>query len=227
MHKNPVRFTSQWALIGVILFYTLGTTMIARHTKRIFKPASAGGSEYSEYSEYYRISESPNQPEPLVEEHWQNSNTGLIHWDGEESNLMLYDVAFGTEQFYKDGNTNEPSGDRNTDKIGDAEKKDAQQELTKIRTKIKCVETILKNADIEPYCVNGQIKGLQINGLDEISEAKTLLLKSGDIILAVNGKTLSSKRDAYEIFKKARKEPIMIIDLLQEGEPKKFLLDFQ
>ena len=226
MRKDPVRFTSQWALIGVILFYTVGTTMIARHTKRIFKPASAGGIEYSE-SEYTRIPEKSNQPEPLFEEHWQNNTTGLINWDSDESNLMLYDVVFGTEQFYQDGNTAEPSGQQNTEKVGETEKKDVQQELTKIRTELKCVETILKNAVIEPYFVNGQIEGLQINGLDEISQAKDLLLKSGDIIIAVNGETLSSKKDAYEIFKRARKSPIMIIDLLQEGEPKKFLLDFQ
>ncbi len=214
MRKDPVRFTSQWALIAVIMFYTLGTTMIARHTKRIFKPASAGGSEYGEYS---RIPESLNQPKPLDEEEQrQNRTTGLIHWGGEESNLMLYNVAFGNEQ-------------QNTEKVGseEEEKKDAQQELTKIRTKIKCVETILRNAVIEPYCVNGQTEGLKINGLDKISQAKALLLKSGDIILAVNGQTLSSKRDAYDIFKKARKEPIMIIDLLQDGQAKKLLLDFQ
>ncbi|MBC8470134.1 MAG: hypothetical protein H8D56_11740 [Planctomycetes bacterium] len=225
MRQDPVRFTSQWALIGVILFYTFGTTMISRHTKRIFKPASAGGSEYSDYS---RISERPNQSQLLNEEHRQNNTTGLIHWDGDESNFTWYDVAFGTEQFYEDegDNTAEPSGEQNTEKDDDAEKKDATQELTKIRTQIKCVETILRKAVIEPYCVKGQVKGLQINGLDEISEAQDLLLKSGDIILAVNGKNLSSKKDAYDIFKKARKEPIMIIDLLQDGEPKKFLLDF-
>ena len=221
MRKDPVRFTSQWALIGVILFYTVGTTMIARHTKRIFKPVSAGGSEYSQYS---RISEQSNQPEPLVVEYLQDSITGPIYWGGDKSDFTLYDVAFGAEQFYQDSNTPEPSDEPNTQEI--EEKKDAPQELTKIRTKRKCVETLLRKAVIKPYCVNGQVKGLQISGLEKISVAKDLLLNSGDIILAVNGSTLSSKKDAYNIFKKARKEPIMIIDLLRDGEPKKFLLDF-
>ncbi len=223
MRKGPVRFTSQWVLIGVIMFYTLGSTMIARHTRRIFKPASAGGSEYGDYS---GISERLNQPADGV--YAQNSTTALMHWDGQESNLMLYDVAFGNDQFYEEGGTYGPSGRQNTEKARDAEdKKSVQQELTKIRTNIKCVETILRNAVIEPYCTNGQIKGLQINGLDEISEAKALLLKSGDVILTVNGEALKSKKDAYDIFIKARKEPIMIIDLLQDGRAKKLLLDFQ
>ena len=221
MRKDPVRFTSQWALIGVILFYTICTALIARRTNKIFKPASAGGSEYSQYS---RISEQSNQPEPLVEEYLQDSITGPIYWGGDKSDFTLYDVAFGAEQFYQDGNTPEPSDEPNTQEI--EEKKDAPQELTKIRTKRKCVETILRKAVIKPYYVNGQVKGLRISGLEKISQAKDLLLKSGDVIIAVNGNSLSSKKDAYNIFKKARKEPIMIIDLLQNGEPKKFLLDF-
>jgi hypothetical protein len=223
MSKGPVRFTSQWILVGVILFYTLGTTMIARHTKRIFKPASAGGSEYGDYS---GISEGLNHPSDGV--YAQNSTNRLVQWGGRESNLMLYDVTFGPDQFYEDGSAAEQAGRRKTEELGNAEKKNSvQQELTKIRTNIKCVETILRNAVIEPYCTNGQIEGLQINGLDEISEAKALLLKSGDVILAVNGQTLNSKKDAYEIFIKARKEPIMVIDLLQDGQAKKLLLDFQ
>lgn len=151
----------------------------------------------------------------------------------EEDELVLYleDVQetitrLGVEQIFN-GNNTEPSGDQNTEKKSDTEKKDAQQELTKVRTKLKCVESILKNAVIEPYYINGQIEGLQINGLDKISEAKALLLKNGDIILAVNGQTLSSKKEAYDIFKKARKEPVMIVDLLQDGRAKKVLFDFQ
>ena len=154
--------------------------------------------------------------------------------NSEEDKLVLYleevqepMTGLGTELFFSGNNTTEPSGDQNTGKKSDIEKRDAQQEMTKVRTKIKCVESVLKNAVIEPYCINGQIEGLQISGLEKIPEAKALLLKSGDIIIAVNGETLSSKKDAYDIFKKARKEPIMIIDLLQDGEAKKFLLDFQ
>ena len=152
----------------------------------------------------------------------------------EEDKLILYleevpeaMMSPGIEQFFDGNNTTEPPGAQNTERKSDAWKKRAQQELTKIRTKIKCVESVLKKAIIEPYCINGQIEGLQINDLDKISEAKALHLKSGDIILTVNGQTLSSKRDAYEIFKKARNKPIMTIDLLQDGEAKKFLLDFQ
>ncbi len=152
----------------------------------------------------------------------------------EDDKLVLYleevqepMMGPGIEQFFNGDNTTEPSGDQNAEKKSDTEKKNAQQEPTKVRTKLKCVESILKKAVIEPYYINGQIKGLQINGLDKISEAKALFLKSGDIILSVNGQSVSSKKDAYGIFKKARKEPIMIVDLLQDGEAKTLLYDFQ
>ena len=99
----------------------------------------------------------------------------------------------------------------------------AIQALTKIRTKAKCVETILRKAVIEPYLINGQIEGLRITGLDKILIARDLLLKSGDIIRAVNGHPLNSKRRAYEIFKKARKLPIMKIELLRDGKTETLL----
>ena len=151
----------------------------------------------------------------------------------EDDKLVLYleevqepMMGPGIEQFFNGNNTTEPSWDQNAEKKSDTEKI-AQQEPTKVRTKIKYVESILKKAVIEPYNINGQIEGLQRSGLDKISEARALLLKSGDIILAVNGRTLSSKKEAYDIFKKARKEPIMIVDLLQDGEAKTLLFDFQ
>ena len=150
----------------------------------------------------------------------------------EEDKLVIYleevqepMTGLGIDELFSGTNTTEPSGDQNTKKSNE-EKTDAQQETIKVRTKLKCLESVLKNAVIEPYFINGHIEGLQINSLDGISEAKALFLKSNDIILTVNGQTLSSKEDAYDIFKKARKEPVMIVDLLRNGEAKKLLLDF-
>jgi type II secretory pathway component PulC len=131
------------------------------------------------------------------------------------------------EQLFSENNNTEASEDQNTEKNSDTEKKETQQEPIKVRTKIKCVESVLKKAVIETYCIKGQIKGLQLNGIDEISDAKALHLKSGDIIRAVNGQTLSSKKEAYNIFIKARKKPIMTISLLQDGEARQLLLDLK
>ncbi len=93
----------------------------------------------------------------------------------EEDKLVLYleevpetMMSPGIEQFFNGNNTTEPSGPQYNEKKSDREEKDAQQELTKVRTKIKCIESVLKKAIIEPYCINGQIEGLQINGLGKI-----------------------------------------------------------
>ncbi len=116
--------------------------------------------------------------------------------------------------------TTEIPSDQSTDTTDDSKITDSpdKQVLTRIRTKIKYVETILRKAVIEPYRINGKIEGLQITGLEKILVAKDLLLKSGDIIRSVNGHSLSSKKNAYEIFKKARKLPIMEIELLRDGK---------
>jgi hypothetical protein len=223
MHTHLVRFGSQWALVGVIFFYTVGTAMIAQHMERIVTPTSASGSECT------TIPEMPNLPEPLVGEYRQDSATGLIQPDKDGSNLKMFGKVFGTEWSSKGSDNTETPPGQNTRKTSDTmiTSVPAIQALTKIRTKAKCVETILKKAVIEPYHNNGQIEGLRITGLDRILAARDLLLKSGDIILAVNGYPLNSKRQAYEIFKKARKKPIMIVNLLRDGEAKTFLFDFR
>ncbi len=209
-HRRPIRFTSQWALVGVISFYAVATAMIAWHRERIVTPTSAGGSECT------TMPEIPNLPELLVGDYRSNSSVtgnGLIQSDGDGSNGSV--------------TTETPPG-LNIEKTSDIDtvkttSTPAIEVLTKIRTKAKCVETILRKAVIEPYHINGQIEGLRITGLDKILLARDLLLKSGDIIRAVNGHPLSSKRRAYEIFKKARKLPIMKIELLRDGKTETLL----
>jgi S1-C subfamily serine protease len=189
--------------------------------ERIVTPTSAAGSECA------TIPEMPNLPEPLVGEYWQDSPTGLIQSDKDGSNLKLFGNVFGTEWSSKGSDTTETHPGQNIEKTSDTVRASAPQVLTKVRTKIRCVEAILKNAVIEPYHNNGQIEGLRITGLDRILAARDLLLKSGDIIRAVNGHPLNSKRQAYEIFKRARTKPNMIVDLLQDGEAKVLLFDFR
>jgi len=209
MYRRPIRFTSQWVLVGVILFYAVGTATIEWHRGRIMTPTSAGGSECTTRPEI------PNLPEFLVGDYRSNSVTGtdLIQSDEDGSNLKLFGDVFGTERFFDGSDTNDTVKTNAT----------TIEALTKIRTKAKCVETILRKAVIEPYHINGQIQGLRITGLDKILLARDLLIQSGDIIRAVNGQPLNSKRRAYEIFKKARKLPTMKIELLRDGKTETLL----
>ncbi|NIP22566.1 MAG: hypothetical protein GWN67_20005 [Phycisphaerae bacterium] len=99
----------------------------------------------------------------------------------------------------------------------------AEPVFKRIRTKVKSIETVLRKAVIKPYHnINGQIEGLQISGLEKVLVAKDLLLKSGDVIRVVNGQLLSSKKVASKVFRKARKLPIMEVELLRNGKTMTF-----
>jgi hypothetical protein len=214
------RFTSRLAVVGVILFINVGTALIERRMEIIVTPTSAGGGECA------AISENAKLPEPSVRECGQDGTEDLIpiQWIKDESNKWFDDVI-GTTQSSNGGDTTvtPPEGDIETTSNTSGTDAPAKQVLTEVRTKIKCVETILKNAVIEPYLINGQIEGLRITGLDRILLAKDLLLKSGDIIRTVNGQPLNSKRGAYKIFKRARKRPIMKVELLRDGKTETLL----
>jgi hypothetical protein len=138
-------------------------------------------------------------------------------------------MTLSAEQFFNGMDTTETAWNQSIEKTDDTNITDtpAEQVLTRIRTKIKYVETILKKAVIKPYQINGRIEGLQINGLEKILVARDLLLKSGDIIRTVNGHSLSSKKHAYEIFKRARKLPMMEIELLRDGKSRTLLYCLQ
>jgi general secretion pathway protein C len=90
-----------------------------------------------------------------------------------------------------------------------------------IQTKIGCVETILKQALIEPHIVDGQVKGFRLTDLENIREAEVLGLKNGDIIRAVNGNLLTSKQKAHQIFKKAMSQAAINLELQRNDETKK------
>ena len=94
-------------------------------------------------------------------------------------------------------------------------------------TKIVLIETILNKAAIEPYVVEGQVEGLRITDLDEIPIAKAFGLKEGDVICRVNGHRLINKQQAFQVFKKARSEAAMDLELLSEGQTKELSFNLQ
>lgn len=97
----------------------------------------------------------------------------------------------------------------------------ADSTLNKAQTKVRYVEDLLNNAVIEPYSVNGRVEGLQITGLKNTNLAKNFGLKNRDVIRAVNGQLLTSKQKAFQVFKKAKSQPAIEIDLLRDNNTKK------
>ncbi|MCH7558804.1 MAG: PDZ domain-containing protein [Planctomycetes bacterium] len=101
-----------------------------------------------------------------------------------------------------------------------AETNPPAKSLTTAGAKLSDIEIMLTKAIIEPYMIDGQVEGLKITGLENIREAENLGLKNGDIIRTVNGHRLTSKQKAYQIFKKARSQEAMNIELLRDNETK-------
>ncbi|MBA7480055.1 hypothetical protein ES707_15500 [subsurface metagenome] len=98
-------------------------------------------------------------------------------------------MRIGAEQSANVIDTTETPSGRNIEQTSDTMRTNtpAKQVLTKVRTKMKSIETVLKKAAIESYCINGQIEGLRISGLDKILAAKELLLKSGELVPSIVG----------------------------------------
>lgn len=115
---------------------------------------------------------------------------------------------------------------RNADKVVKPVES-VKQPLTQNVTQISYVEAILTKAVIEPYTVNGQIEGLRITGLENIPMAKILGLKDGDVIRVVNGHQLTSKQKALQVFKKARSQATMSIEILRGDETKELSFDLR
>jgi len=92
-------------------------------------------------------------------------------------------------------------------------------------TRISRVESILDKAVIEPYSSDGQIQGLRLSGLEDVPLAKDFGLRNGDIIQIVDGQRLTSKQKAFQVFKKARNQPSINIELSRDGKTKELLFD--
>ncbi len=102
-----------------------------------------------------------------------------------------------------------------------------QQSIEEVPTKIMHIESILNEAVVEPYLVDGLVEGLRISDLDKIPMAKAFGLKDGDIISHVNGHILTGKQQAFQVFKKARSEDAIIMELLSNGETRELSFNLQ
>jgi len=86
------------------------------------------------------------------------------------------------------------------------------------RRRIQILEKILSEAEIEPALVNNQAIGLQISNLDKVPLSGFLGLKDGDIIQTVNGQEINSKQKAFQVFRKAKMQPEIVLELLRNGK---------
>jgi type II secretion system protein C len=83
------------------------------------------------------------------------------------------------------------------------------------------IEAIIKTVQIAPYVEDGQEKGVRITGLEGLSMARFVGFENGDIIQNINGSTVTNRRKAFQILRKARSQSSIDIQLLRGQEEKK------
>ena len=145
------------------------------------------------------------------------NNAVVLVCDGQRKVLKLNIAPSGSN------NISQVASSQTTNKISKVARADlpTKKADTDTLTKIGCVETILNNAAIKPYSVDGRIEGLRITDLENITAVKELGLKNSDVIRTVNGHRLTNKQKAYQIFKKAKSQPVIDIELLRDNKTKK------
>jgi len=82
-------------------------------------------------------------------------------------------------------------------------------------TKAQGMQIFLEKMEITPYIINGEGKGLRIEGLDDFSLARYAGFKNGDVIQALNGQLLTNKQKAFQVLKKARTQSSLDFELLR------------
>jgi len=88
-------------------------------------------------------------------------------------------------------------------------------------------ENIIQNAVIEPYVVDGNTAGLRVSGLAKLNLPVFAGIKENDVIQSVNGQQLTSRQKAFQIFKKARTESKIDVELLRDQQTKNLSLSLR
>lgn len=83
------------------------------------------------------------------------------------------------------------------------------------------MEAIMKTVEVAPYLEDGQEKGVRITGLEGLSMARFVGFENGDIIQNINGSTVTNRRKAFQILRKARSQSSIDIQLLRGQQEKK------
>ncbi len=88
--------------------------------------------------------------------------------------------------------------------------------------RIDSIEKILKTAELDPCNFHGRTIGLKISGITD-AKLKTLTnLRNDDIIMAINGRTLTSRDQACRALRRARGSPAVNLKL-KRGAKEEFI----
>ncbi len=82
--------------------------------------------------------------------------------------------------------------------------------------------SLLSKMELTPHVVDGEAKGLRVSGLKDSVMAQLAGIRDGDVLQSVNGQSVTNRRKALQVLKKARKLGSARLEL-SRGQEKKSL----
>ncbi len=153
----------------------------------------------------------------------ERSRVLILQGDGREAEL-LFDDAKGSDSPTRTASRSSrtrpqsDAGDGIRD-LGGNRWEISQAEIDKTRSNLG---TVLKQARMEPYVVNGQTEGFVVRMIRPKSLLANLGMKVGDVVSSVNGVELDSAEKALQIFQQLREAKRLSVDLTRSGEKMSF-----
>ena len=91
---------------------------------------------------------------------------------------------------------------------------------SQIDTALQDVNTLMKQVRIQPHFQNGKPDGLRLTGVRPNSIFYNMGLKSGDIIMGVDGKNIESVDDALKFYQSLQSASKVQLQVKRRGRPK-------
>jgi general secretion pathway protein C len=114
--------------------------------------------------------------------------------------------------------------ERKADRSPERKSASGSQNITikrsQIDTALQDVNTLMKQVRIQPHFQNGKPDGLRLTGVRPNSIFYNMGLKSGDIIMGVDGKNIESVDDALKFYQSLQSASKVQLQVKRRGRPK-------
>lgn len=86
--------------------------------------------------------------------------------------------------------------------------------------KVGRMDAVLRAVKFSPHVVDEKEEGLRITGLEGLNVASYIGLKNGDVVQGLNGQTITNRRKAFQVLRRAQRLPSSDIEFLRGAEKK-------
>ena len=87
-------------------------------------------------------------------------------------------------------------------------------------SKVGRMDAVLRAVKFSPHVVDEKEEGLRITGLEGLSVASYIGLRNGDVVQGLNGQTITNRRKAFQVLRRAKRLPSSDIEFLRGAQKK-------